>query len=229
MQYSAFMEKSGISEEDIALCVSKNKLQGLNNPNAPFAKKISPAEVMSSGYIASPLKKSEIPPQTDGVSILIVSTEEWAKENKREGISITGVGSAADCYYPGYRDFGASPTARLAAQKALQIAKRKINDIKVAELYDLFSFQEPLLYNEIFNWGYEEIREKLSNGFTAENGKLPVNLSGGILCAHPIFAAGLSRVIHLEKAMRMKGYSCGLAHSQSGLGMQSNISYILEN
>jgi acetyl-CoA C-acetyltransferase len=228
LQYSAFLEKSKLTEEDIAEVVAKNKTQGKLNPNAPFAEKITAQDVMHSEYISTPLKALEIPPQTDGVTALVISTEKWAKENKRDGITITGVGTASDAYYPGYRNIAESPTSRIATEKALKMAGLKRDDIKAVELYDLFSYQEPLLYKEIFGWSYDEIKEKIGSSYTSAAGDLPVNSSGGILCAHPILAAGLSRIIQLKNTLEEKKLPAGLVHSQTGMAMQSNIIYILQ-
>lgn len=229
MQYQQFLAQSILSVEDIARITIKNKQAGLKNPNSLYAGEFSMNDVLSSPEIASPVREIEVPKMTDGVSAIIIASEKWAKENKKDGVCITGVGSASDAYYPGYRDSNNSVTSRLAKQKALAMANKKITDIQLAELYELFAFQEAMLYRDIFEWKDPEIQEKLQSNYTAADGGLPVNASGGITCAHPILAAGLSRIIHASKLMRQKNLDTALTHSQSGLGMQSNIVYILQS
>jgi acetyl-CoA acetyltransferase len=200
----------------------------MSNTNAIFSGDYKISDVLNSEEISSPLRELEIPAMTDGVCAIVIAREDWAKENKKDGITITGVGTASDAYYPGYRNFYGNSTASLSAKKAFQMSGIKPEEIQLAEIYELFPYQEAILYNEIFGWGFEEIREKLTSGFTSADGSFPVNASGGVTCAHPIMAAGLSRMIHTKKLMRERKLKKALTHSQSGLGMQSNIIYILE-
>ncbi|MCP5493938.1 MAG: thiolase family protein [Leptospiraceae bacterium] len=229
MQYRQFLSETSLTEEDIARITVKNKAAGKGNPNAIFAGDYSISDVVNSTEIASPLKELQIPYMTDGVSAIVIAREEWAKEKHKEGATITGLGTASDAYYPGYRDFASVPTAKIAKDKAFQMAGIKSTDVQLAELYELFPYQEAMLYKEIFGWSYEEIKEKLSSGYTTETGNLPVNVSGGVSCAHPIMAAGLSRIINAVHLMDKRSLKTTLAHSQSGLGMQSNIVYILQS
>ncbi len=229
LQYSAFLQNSGLNEEDIAKILVKNKNHGNLNPNAPHRGNYTVKDILESPYVMSPLRKLEMPLQTDGCSVLIISNEKWTKDNDRSAPSISGVGISSDVYYPGYRDLASCPSAKIATSKALQMSDKRIEQIQLAELYDLFPYQEALLYHEIFQWDYEKVKRYLHEEYTTEKGHLPVNISGGISCSHPIFAAGLSRIIHVCANLQAKGMKIGLAHSQSGLGMQSNIVYIIEN
>ena len=230
MQYSAFLSaNSDLSEEETARVLVKNKGHGLSNPNAPFSGKYSLEEASKSPYVSEPLRKLELPLQTDGCSVLIIGREDYAKGVKKNCPRIVGVGLASDSYYPGCRKLHQCETAAIATEKALKMAGRKIEEVQIAELYELFPYQELMLYQSIFGWDNVRIKKSLNEGLTGEGGSLPVNLSGGCSSAHPIFAAGLSRVIHLYENMQRKGLKLGLAHSQSGLGMQSNIVYLIEN
>ncbi len=226
LQYSSFLHKSKLTEEDVAICTQKNKMNGLKNTNAPFASDMSVNDILSSDYVSSPIRINELPPQTDGVTALIVSTEQWMKENKKEGVYITGFGMSADSYYPGYRDLSECQSANIAMAKAKKMSN--VDNVESAELYSLFSYQELMLYKELFGWGYEEIKEKVKGNYTGYNSSLPVNRSGGVICAHPILASGLSRIMHSVNQIKTGKCQNSLSHSQSGLGMQNNIVYILE-
>ena len=227
LQYASFLEASKLTEEDVAKCAAKNKVHGLDNPNAPFAEKVTSQDILDSEYIVSPIRSKELPPRTDGVTAMIVTTEDWAKSNKKEGVYVTGFGMSAESYYPGYRDFAGARSARLAAERAKKMAG--VQDVQAAELYDLFPYQELILYKEIFGWDDQTIKDHLSSGYTTKKGGLPVNVSGGTICAHPILAAGLSRIKFATKHLTDNNKNVVLSHSQSGLGMQNNIVYILES
>ncbi len=200
------------------------------NENAPFSGEYTLDDINNSGYYVEPLSKLSMPLQTDGCSVLIISKEDWKKKNRpNHKLKINGLGLSSEVYYPGFREFYSSPSTVQATEKALKMSGKHHRDIKIAELYDLFHYQEAILYKDIFGWDYKKIKENIDNEVTSSDGALPVNLSGGISCAHPVMAAGLSRVIHLCNWMEKRDLPFGVAHSQSGLGMQSNIVYCVSN
>ena len=230
MQYSAFLNhNSDLSSREVSEVLLKNKSHGLSNSNAPFSGEYTFEEIYNSPYVAEPVKQVEVPLQTDGCSVLIIGRESYTKVANKKCPCIVGMGLASDSYYPGYRKLHQCETAGIALERALKMAERKIEEVQIAELYELFPYQELMLYQNLFGWDNAKIKKSLSEGLTKEGGALPVNLSGGCSSAHPIFAAGLSRIIHLCENMSRKGLKLGLAHSQSGLGMQSNIVYLIES
>ena len=55
-----------------------------------------------------------------------------------------------------------------------------------------------------------------------------VNPSGGPLCAHPVMATGLVRVIEVAQRIRNGSARRGLAHAASGPALQQNLLCVLE-
>ena len=55
-----------------------------------------------------------------------------------------------------------------------------------------------------------------------------INPSGGPLCAHPVMATGLVRVIEVARRIREGSARRGLAHATSGPALQQNLLCLLE-
>ena len=78
-----------------------------------------------------------------------------------------------------------------------------IEEIDAVECYVPFSWYEPMWME---NLGFAEVGEgwKLTeSGATGPDGKLPVNMSGGVLSSNPIGASGMIRFG--EAAMQVRG------------------------
>ena len=237
LQARSYMSRYGITEEQAAKVVVKNRKNGARNTNAQIRKPVSVADVMASPVLASPIKKYDASPITDGCAVMIMATAKKAKKITDTPVWIKGVGYDHDLYYPGYRDLSKSESCALAAKRAYKMAKIKdpLNEIDCAEVYEPFSFYELMLYESLRLCGKGEGGKLIDDGATEPDGKLPVNLSGGALCANPILATGLVRM--MEAAMQLSGKAGehqlknkpkkAIAHSTSGLCLQSNIVYVL--
>jgi acetyl-CoA C-acetyltransferase len=72
------MHKFGTKEEDLAMIAVKNHKNAVHNPKAQFRKEISVEDVMSSPYVAEPLKVLDCAPLSDGASAVVLANEEIA-------------------------------------------------------------------------------------------------------------------------------------------------------
>ncbi|MEW6200374.1 MAG: thiolase family protein [bacterium] len=237
LQACSYMTKYGITEEQAAKVAVKNRKNGLKNLNAQIKKEITVADVMSSPVLASPIKKYDASPITDGCAVAILATKKRAKKITDTPVWIKGVGYDQGLYYPGYSPLHKLESCEIAAKKAYKAAKIKnpTEEIDCAEVYEPFSFYELMLYEALGLCGEGEGGKLIDEGTTEFGGSLPVNTSGGAMCANPIMSTGLVRVI--ETAMQLSGKAgehqlknkpkTALAHSTSGLCMQSSIVYVL--
>src|SRR5499425_47317 len=91
----AHMEKYGTTEEQMAHVAVKNHRHGVLNPKAQFRKEITLDTVMTSPYIADPLKLYDCCPFTDGGAAVILASEEIARRHKRP-IWVLGSAAASD-------------------------------------------------------------------------------------------------------------------------------------
>ena len=227
-----YMTKYGVSEEQAARVVVKNRMNALNNPYAHLQEKVTFEDVLNSSMMAYPLKELDFPPFSDGAVAMLLAKEEIAKKMTDTPVWLKGYGSCTDTYYLGHRNMidlvGLEGAAR-AAYKMANISD-PINEIDVAEVYDAFSVHELMSYEALRFCGKGEGGSLIDTGETEMNGAIPVNPSGGVLSSNPTMANGLIRVA--EIALQLMGKAgkrqipdakIGLANGMNGICSQGNI------
>jgi len=236
LQARMYMEKTGASQEDFALASVKNHNNAVNNPNAQLPMNISVDDVMKSKMLADPLKLLDCSPISDGAAAVVIATEKGAKRFKKKPVWIKGVGHVSDSYTLGYRDLTNPRALDAAASKAYTMAgvKNPMKDLDVVELYDAYSYMEPLWYEGLGLAKEKKGVELLKSGATAMDGDLPVNPSGGVISAHPVMVAGMVRVVESVLQLRgeaekrqVKGAKTALAHGINGACGQSHCVFVL--
>lgn len=205
MQARAYMERFGITEEQCALVSVKNHRNAMDNPNAQLPMEISVRDVLESKVLSDPIKLLDASPISDGAAAVILANEGAARRAKGKPVWIKGVGHCSDAYHLGDRDLARSPALRNASKKAYSMAgiSDPKKELQAIELYDAFSYME-LMWLEGLGICEEGGAGRLTDsGFTAADGPLPVNRSGGCLSAHPVIVAGLTRLV--EAALQVRG------------------------
>ena len=236
LQARLYMEKIKASQEDFALASVKNHKNAMNNPNAQLPMDISVDDVMKSKMLADPLKMLDCSPISDGAAAVVIATEKGAKRFKKSPVWIKGVGHMSDAYTLGYRDLSSTRALDAAVKKAYTMAgiKDPMKDLDVVELYDAYSYMEPLWYEGLGLAKEKKGVELLKSGATAMDGDLPVNPSGGVISAHSVLVAGMARVVEGVLQLRgeadkrqVKGAKTALAHGINGACGQSHCVIIL--
>ena len=161
---------------------------------------------------------------------MIIASEEKAKQicknSGKEPIWITGVGAGNDTSFGGLRPDLWSLTSNLYASKqCYQMAKitDPLKELDVAELHDAFTGQEILSYEDCRFTKYGEGHKLIDEGIVCEGGKLPVNLSGGLIgCGHAVGATGIYQGTEVVRQLRgearrqVPDARKGLLHSVGG-------------
>jgi acetyl-CoA C-acetyltransferase len=94
-----------------------------------------------------------------------------------------------------------------SSRQAYEMAgiKNPREDLDLAEVHDCFTITELAIYE---NFGFSEwgkAREDVESGFFTRNGRLPVNIDGGLKCfGHPIGASGLRMTYEVYKQLQQK-------------------------
>jgi acetyl-CoA acetyltransferase len=123
---------------------------------------------------------------------------------------------------------------RNAAKQAYEMAGLGPEDLDLVELHDCFASAEMLHYGNLGLCKDEEAGMFVDDGYFEINGKLPVNLSGGLLAkGHPTGATGVANLYEICTQLRgeagqrqIQNPNIGLAHV-IGLGSACGI-HILE-
>ena len=210
LSWQAFAADQGGTAEDLNAVTIKNRGNAMSNPNAHLPRAHKAEEFAAAPMIASPYRRLHCSPLSDGAAALILSAPEAAPEARRTSAArITGIGAASDLPGLGHRktpgQFSAKTTAAL---RALAMAEIGAADIAVAEVYDAYAGAE-LQAISALGLAEDPIRS-LREAHFANDGRCPVNLSGGLMGqGAPVGATGVAQTATC--AMLLEGrYHVGL-------------------
>ena len=225
MQANAYMTRYGITPEQCAGVVVKNRKNAFNNPLAQEPMNIDVSEVMGSDMLAYPIRALEAKPISDGACALILARESIARKITDRPVWIDGFGSCYDAHYLGDRDLADSVSLKKAAERAYKMAgiSRPRQEIDVVEVSEEYSYQELLWAEGLGFCDPGDGGKLIDSGVTASRGELPINPSGGLLSGVPTIVAGMSRVCEAALQLRgeagarqVTGAKCALAHGTAG-------------
>ena len=104
-----------------------------------------------------------------------------------------------------------------AWQMALAEAGVTLGDLSFVETHDCFTIAELIEYEAMGLVPEGKGASAILEGMTEPDGKLPVNLSGGLKAkGHPIGATGVS--MHVLTAKQLAGEAAGIQHANPKLG-----------
>jgi acetyl-CoA C-acetyltransferase len=243
MYAQAHMKKFGTKPEDLAAIRVKAATYGQINERAVYRKAVTAEmftdpENMMANPVAEPLRVGDCCANADGSSCLIVASEERAKEFSDKPVWILGVGAAsAPVNLAGRDEFEGLTVAKLAAKQAYKMAGVGPKDIDVAEVHDCFTIAEMMAYENLGFAEPGEGKELIQGKETYKEGRIPVNVDGGLLSkGHPIGATGGSqiRTIVLQLRgeagdMQVKDPQIGLIHNIGGVGLYGNVTILGKN
>ena len=240
MYAKAHMEKYGTTLDDLALIRVKAATYGQLNGKAVYRKPVefemfSDPQNRMAGPVASPLRVGDCCANADGSSCVIVASEEKAKSLSKKPVWILGVGAASTSVNLAGRDlFTGLTVAEQAAQQAYAMAGVGPQDIDVAEVHDCFTIAEMMAYENLGFAKPGEGKELIRNKETYQEGRIPVNVDGGLLSkGHPIGATGGSQIRTIVLQLRdeagdiqVKNPEIGLVHNIGGVGLYGNVTIL---
>lgn len=236
----AYMAKRGLTHDDLMAVRLKSSTYGVINERAVYRKSIKPEdfkqgdpEAKMAGPVAWPLRVGDCCANADGSSCIILANAEKAKAFSKKPVWILGIGGASEAVNMAARpDFSMGLSVGYgAAAQAYKMAGITANDVDVAEVHDCFTIAEIMAYEGLGFAKMGEGKELIRAKQTYKEGRIPVNVDGGLLSkGHPIGATGGSqiRTIALQLrdeagAMQVKDPQIGLVHNVGGVGLYGNV------
>lgn len=204
---TAYFGRYGDHSEELAMIAAKNHANAVDNPYAhvrkalgfDFCNEVSERNPL----VAGPLRRTDCSMVSDGAAALVLADEETAATLRR-AIRLRARVQVNDFMPLSRRDPTAFDGARQAWSKALATAGIALGDLRLVETHDCFTTAEMIEYEAMglapAGQGWRVIRE----GITRKDGKLPVNVSGGLKArGHPLGATGVSQ--HVMAALQLVG------------------------
>ncbi len=217
----------GTTEEMMAACSVKNHANAVENPFAQYRNKITIADVMNSGPVASPLKLLDCSPITDGAAALILCASEKAKKFRDDPVEIIASAQASDSISLANRQSMTELNAtKVAAKDAYSQARLNAPDVEVAEVHDCFSIAEIMAIEDLGFFKKGEGGPASLEGRTALNSEISINTRGGLKATgHPVGATGVKQAVEIMTQLQgragkrqVKGAKIGLTHNVGGSG-----------
>jgi acetyl-CoA C-acetyltransferase len=238
MMAQVYMQQYSYAEEHLAYVGVKNHYHGSFNTKAHFRRHITHEQVMTSPYVANPLKMLDCSPISDGASAVVVTNKKSrAKPGASVPIRASEVATDSVSLAKRKRLDGLEAT-QIAAEKAFQTAQATPYDVSVAELHDCFSIAEIMAMEDIGFWKKGEGGSRISTLETqlGNGGDLVVNTSGGLKAAgHPVGATGIKQIgeLYLQltgqaDSRQVNNPRLGLAHNVGGSGGVSVVTLLGE-
>ncbi|MAI78996.1 MAG: thiolase [Deltaproteobacteria bacterium] len=229
--------KYGTTFEQFAKVSVKNHHHSTMNPKAMYQIETPLETVMGAEMISYPNTKLMCSVNVDGAAAAVICSEAKARELGKmdRAVKVRASVMSSDPYQARNLQMpDVNSCTQLAAKAAYEMAGVGPEDIDLVELHDCFATAEILHYGNLGLGQQEDAGRMIDEGETALGGRIPVNVSGGLLSkGHPLGATGIANIYEVSTHLRgeagerqVEGARMGLTHV-IGLGSACAI-HILE-
>lgn len=234
----AWRERYGDPCEAMAAIAVKNHAAALRNPLAQmhraldiaFCRQVSDKNPM----IADPIRKTDCSLVSDGAAALVVARADMAADFRR-AVKFRARAQVNDLLPLSAKVLADFEGPRRAFEAAYAEAGVGVADISFAEVHDCFTIAELLSLEAMWLAEPGGGARAVLDGLTQREGRLPVNMSGGLKAkGHPVGATGVSmhviaarQLVGEAGEMQLPGADLGLCFNMGG-GAVANYVSILE-
>jgi len=202
-----YFQKHGDQSDALAQIAAKNHRNGVGNPFAQIRKDLGydfcRAESEKNPVVAWPLKRTDCSLVSDGAAAVVLADIDTALRMKK-AVWFRAAEQVNDFLPMSRRDVTLFEGPALAWKRALAAARLQLDDLGLVETHDCFTIAELIEYEAMGLTPRGEGARAILEGWTAKDGRLPVNPSGGLKSkGHPIGATGVS--MHALAAMQLTG------------------------
>lgn len=203
----AYFDRYGEQYDALAMIAAKNHRNGVSNPYAQMRKDLGFEFCRQASEknprVAGPLKRTDCSPVSDGAAALVLADADTSRTMPR-AIGFRAMAHVQDYLPMSRRDILKFEGCALAWQRALADAGMKLLELDLVETHDCFTIAELIEYEAMGLVPAGLGAHAAMQGWTAIDGKLPVNPSGGLKAkGHPVGATGVS--MHAMTAMQLCG------------------------
>jgi acetyl-CoA C-acetyltransferase len=221
----SYIRRSGAPEHVGAMVAAKDRRNACKNPYAHLHQPDTTMEsVMASQMLWDPIRYDETCPSSDGACALVI-TDEATASSVDNPAWIHATAMRTEPTTAAERDqvnprAGREASAHLWKQAGIT---SPIDDIDCAEIYVPFSWFEPMWIENLGFTAEGEGWKLTESGETEIGGRLPLNMSGGVLSSNPIGASGMLRfaeaslqVMNEAGEHQVEGARRALGHAYGG-------------
>lgn len=182
-----YEKRYGPVGDALGLIAAKNHRHGVHNPFAQLRKDLG-AEFCQTvsdrnPVVAEPLRRTDCSPVSDGAAAVVLQSAPAVTAGGGAAtapVRLAGFGHANDFLPAARRDPLEFAGSVAAWQRAMAMAEMGLDDLDLAEVHDCFTIAELVLYEVMGLAPRGEGRRAIEEGWVERDGRLPVNLSGGL-------------------------------------------------
>lgn len=219
-----YLDEYGPPRETLAKIAQKNHHYARFSPYSQNPAEYTIEEIINAKVVSDPLTFPECCVMSTGAAALILADEEMAFQLTDKPVKVIGVGAGShtlmtadrrdmsilllpneteEMYkdrknkWPGFTSFLA---ARMAVHQSYNAAgiKDPVEDLDVLETHDAFTVSDIQTWEDIGLRPYGRGHEFIESGDAYYEGKLPNNLSGGLLgTMHAVGATGIFQLVEV--------------------------------
>lgn len=219
-----YLYENQIPRETLAKITVKNHRYARSSPFAQNPMKLTEQEVLENPMVSDPLSFLECCVMSTGAAALVLADEEMASRLTDRPVRLSAICSGTHTLrtadrrpmevlrlphepeglyrdrkwdWPGFSSFLAT---RMAAYLAYHMAgiHDPLEELDLLETHDAFTISDIQTYEDIGLRPYGRGREFIESGEAYLGGKLPTNLSGGLLGAmHAVGATGIFQIVEV--------------------------------
>ncbi|MEV7134392.1 acetyl-CoA acetyltransferase [Arthrobacter sp. NPDC093128] len=206
-----YEKRYGPVSDILGTIAAKNHRNGVDNPYAQLRKDLGEEFCRTvsdkNPMVADPLRRTDCSPVSDGAAAVVLSVSPTG--GATPPVRLAGFGHANDFFPAERRDPTEFAATRASWQRALGMAGVGLADLDFAEVHDCFTIAELLMYEAMGLTEPGQGARAIEEGWVFKNGKLPINVSGGLKAkGHPVGATGVSQ--HVIAAMQLTGTAGGM-------------------
>jgi acetyl-CoA acetyltransferase len=204
------MRESGVTKDQLAEVVVKNRAHWVENPNAMFRSEVTAEQVLASRVVCEPLHLWMLCSPNEGAAAVVLRAAPAGGTGSRVTLEAAALrshlpGSVLSEGTPlsGLADDDVEPPTTLAARAAYEEAGVAPDDVDVVECQDTDAARELLSYEELGLCPKGDAGKWITEGVTRLGGRVPANPSGGLLSkGEPLGASALGQVVELVTQLR---------------------------
>jgi len=229
----------GADFELFARISEKNHAHSTLNPKAAYQKRMSLEQIMNDVMIAYPNTRPMCSANCDGAAAAVVVGESKLRtlslEQQRRAVKVSASVLTSDPWQEACQILpDVNTLTRQAATTAYEQAGVGPEDLDLVELHDCFATAELVHYDNLGLCEPGSAVDFFKSGAPWRDGRLPVNVSGGLQSkGHPVSATGIANIWEVATHLRgeagprqIEGARVGMAHV-IGLGAACGI-HVLE-
>lgn len=215
-----YFQQHGDQSDALAAIAAKNHKNGCSNPLAQmrkdlgfdFCRNVSDKNPL----VAGPLKRTDCSLVSDGAAAVVLTDVDTALSMNKAVVFRAAI-QANDFLPMSKRDITLFEGCEVAWRDALDKSRLNLDDLSFVETHDCFTIAELLEYEAMGLTPRGQGARAVLEGWTAKDGKLPINPSGGLKAkGHPIGATGVS--MHALTAMQLTGQAGDMQVKGAKLG-----------